>query len=221
VSSIGVVTADTDSAFEILNLLVRHNLSFEVIKPGELASRKLDSLAMLVMIDQPESPQVSVLERFARGGGIVVLPGLKGPFPWQSSPPAVKTDEQVTYKVGNGLVLERPEQISDPNSFALDMRQALPKEKRVLEIWNGTTVLATPYQDPASGALLITLLNYAHESSPIQMRVRGTYSVVQYEAPDAPAVLIPYRHNEGQTEFVVPDLRVGGRIFLSRDASSN
>jgi hypothetical protein len=221
ISNIGVVTGDTDGAFEILNLLVRHNLSFEVIKPGELASRKLDSLAMLVVIDEPGSQQVNVLERFARAGGIVVLPGLKGPFPWQSSPPALKTDEQLTYKVGEGLVLERPEQISDPNSFALEMRQALPREKRVLEIWNGTTVLATPYQDPGSGTLLITLLNYAHESSPVQIRVRGTYSVVQYETPDAPAVLIPHRQSEGQTEFVLPDLRVGGRVFLTRDAISN
>ena len=221
VSSIGVVTADADAAFLILNLLVRHNLPFEVIKPRELASRKLDSLAMLVVIDQPDGDQLKVLQRFAGAGGTVVLPGLKGPFPWHANPPVVKTDEQLTYQVGSGLVLERTQQISDPNIFALDMRQALARQQRVLEIWNGATVIASPYEDAETGTVLIMLLNYAHEASPIQLRVRGTYSVVQYETPDAPAVLIPYRHSKGQTEFVLPALRVGGRVFLSRHAGAN
>lgn len=215
VSNIGIVTGKADAAFLVLNLLVRHNLPFEVITPRELTRRKLDALAMLVVIDQPAADQLKVLERFAAAGGTVVLPGLKGPFPWQSEPPAVKTDEQITYRVGKGMVLERPERVSDPNVFALDMRQALTRQQRVLEIWNGTTVIASPYEDAETGTLLITLLNYAHEPSPIQMRVRGIYSVVQYETPDAPAVLIPYRHSNGQTEFVLPDLRVGGRVFLS------
>ena len=221
VSNIGVVTANADAAFLVLNLLVRHNLPFEVITPRALTARKLDAFAMLVVIDQPAGDQLKVLERFAGAGGTVVLPGLKGPFPWHSNPPAMKTDEQITYRVGAGLVLERPEQISDPNVFALDMRQALTRNQRVVEIWNGTTVIASPYEDAETGTLLITLLNYAHEPSPIQLRVRGTYSVVQYETPDAPPILIPYRHDDGQTEFVLPDLRVGGRVFLSRHVSSN
>jgi hypothetical protein len=220
VSNIGIVTADPNAAFLILNLLVRHNLPFEAIKPRELAARKLESLAMLVVIDQPAGDQLKVLEGFASAGGTVVLPGLKGPFPWHSAPPAARTEQQTTYRVGKGLVLELPEQISDPNVFALEMRQALTREQRILEMWNGTTVIASPYEDADSGTLLITLLNYAHEPSPIQLRVRGTYSVVQYETPDAPAVLIPYRHSNGQTEFVLPDLRVGGRVFLSSHANT-
>lgn len=33
--------------------------------------------------------------------------------------------------------------------------------------------------------------------------------------------LVPFQHRDGQTEFVLPELRVGGRVFLSRDGPFN
>jgi hypothetical protein len=220
ISNIGVITAQPTDAFEVLNLLTRHNLSYEVIAPQDLPGRKLESLAVLIVTEPPGKQQVEALTQFARGGGTVVLSGLEGPIDWQGEPVS-KTEQQLTYRIGNGLVLRRLQAIEDPNDFALDIRDVLGRDKRTLEIWNGVTVLAAPYQDPDTRTLLITLLNYAHVASPIQLRVRGTYSTVHYETPEAEAVLVPFRQRDGQTEFVLPELHVGGRVFLSRDGPSS
>jgi hypothetical protein len=63
--------------------------------------------------------------------------------------------------------------------------------------------------------VLITALNYAHQRLPVQIRIRGTFSIVQYESPDEPVTLLPYQQRDGYTEFVLPGLRIGGRVFLS------
>jgi hypothetical protein len=62
----------------------------------------------------------------------------------------------------------------------------------------------------------VTTLNYAHESLPIQLRVPGTFSSVSYESPDAGFELLQFQHRDGGTEFVLPALTVGARVFLSR-----
>jgi hypothetical protein len=59
-------------------------------------------------------------------------------------------------------------------------------------------------------------LNYAAQPLPIQVRVRGLFSDVRYEAPGQPATLLPFEHRDGSTEFVLPALRIGARIFLTR-----
>ena len=61
----------------------------------------------------------------------------------------------------------------DPNAFALEVRQLLGRERRVVDIWNGITVLAAPYEEPKGRARVLTVLNYAHQPLPVQMRVRG------------------------------------------------
>jgi hypothetical protein len=117
---------------------------------------------------------------------------------------------------GNARVVERGEVPADPNTFALEMRQLLGAERRVVDIWNGITVLVAPYSRPADGDVVLTVVNYAAQPLPIQLRVRGTYSHVQYEVPGQPAVLVPFEVRNGGTEFVLPALRVGGRVFLNR-----
>jgi hypothetical protein len=105
---------------------------------------------------------------------------------------------------------------ADPNAFALEIRQRLTRAGRAVDIWNGITVMVGVYQDAATGTLLVTALNYAHEALPIQMRIAGTYDLVHYEAPGEPPRRLAFEHRDGHTEFVVPALRVGARIFLSR-----
>jgi hypothetical protein len=95
------------------------------------------------------------------------------------------------------------------------MRQLLGREQRVVDIWNGITVLVAPYQEPDGQSLLVTALNYAHQPLAVQLRIRGTFSQIHFESPEEPATLLPYEHRDGYTEFVLPALRIGGRIFLS------
>ena len=130
--------------------------------------------------------------------------------------PAAKQRAQEFGASGRGRVVERADVAADPNTSALQMRQLLGAERRVVDIWNGITVLIAPYSRAASGDVVLTAVNYAAQPLPIQLRVRGAFSQVQYEAPGQPAVLVPFEVRDGGTEFVLPVLRIGGRVFLKR-----
>ena len=182
VANTGVVTSNPTLWFEVMNLLMRHNLPFELIAPAELPKRKLDRLKLVIGLDELDAAHRDALAAFERAGGLVKM--VEGPV--------------------------------DPNRFALEMRQLLGRERRVVDIWNGITVLTSLYSEPAGDGALLTVLNYAHQPLPVQLRVAGTYSQAEYESPEDPAVYVPVRPRDGFTEFVLPSVRVGGRVFLTR-----
>ena len=206
--------------FEVMNLLARHTLPFDPIPQDKfVASRDLSALDLLVILDAPDARQVGILTSFAEKGGTVVLPGIQGKFPWQSATPTAKTDTQTTYTVGKGRIVEHRDPPANPDTFALQVRQLLGRDNRVLQMWNGITVIAARYE--SGGTVLLTALNYAHQELPLQVRVPGKFSAVQYESPETTMTLLPYQQRDGFTEFVIPALRVGARIFLTPDAAAN
>lgn len=220
-ANIGIVTSRPAPWHEVMNLLLRHNLPFELLRPNELTTRDLSAFDLLVVLDTPSTQHVESLAQFARKGGTVVLDRRAddspsaGTAPWRTDPSATKTADRIRYDVGSGRVVEVMKGIADPNAFAFEVRQLLGRERRPIEIWNGITVLAAPYEEPAGKSVLITAVNYAHQALPVQLRIRGTFSVVQYESPEQPVTLLPHQHRNGGTEVVLPSLRVGARIFLA------
>jgi hypothetical protein len=198
-ASIGLVTSTPAAWVEVMDLLARHNLSFEVIAPSQLDARR-PGLQTLVALDPPDASQVKALAEFERGGGsvVIVVPSVTEPTP--SFPP---------------LQARTIERVADPNRFALNLRQLVGRERRILDIWNGITVLAAPYATTDGTDALLTLVNFAHQPLPVQLRVRGTFSRIQYETPEENVILLTHEQRDGHTEFTVPSIRVGGRIFLT------
>lgn len=185
VASVGVVSTDPAGAYEMLNLLTRHNVSYAIVRPADLVARGANSWPLIVVADEP-GPAATVVLAEAEARGVTLL---------------------------------RPEMpLADPNAFAMDVRNGLGPERRFVDVWNGITVLVSARYDPADGTVLLSLVNYAHDGRPVQVRVRGTFSAVEYESPEQPAMLVPFTHRGGGTEFVVPSLRVGGRVFLRPEA---
>ena len=187
IANVGVVTGDPMRDFALLNLLARHNLPFVVLPPAEVRSDRLTGIDLLIVLDRLDPAATQRVQEFAASG-----------------------------KGGITRVMERANVPADPNASALEMRQLLGAERRVVDIWNGITVLVAPYSRPKSGEVVLTVVNYAAQPLPIQLRVRGAFSQVQYEAPGQPAVLVPFEVRNGGTEFVLPALRIGGRVFLHR-----
>jgi hypothetical protein len=187
IANVGVVTGDPTRDFELLNLLARHNLPFVVVPPTEVTSDRLTGIDLLIVLDPLDQAAKQRVQEFGASG--------KG---------------SIT------KVIERANVPADPNTFALEMRQLLGAERRVVDIWNGITVLIAPYSRPASGDVVLTVVNYAAQPLPVQLRVRGAFSQVQYEVPGQPAVLVPFEVRDGGTEFVLPALRIGARVFLNR-----
>jgi hypothetical protein len=221
IANIGVLTSEPMRGLEVMKLLTRHNLPFEVIAPERLGSANLSSLKMLVVLETPQPSHLGTLADFVRKGGLMVVAADDSSFPWRTEAPVTKTGDRASYQFGEGRVLEVLKPIADPNRFALEVWDLLGRERRIIDVWNGITVLTTPYEEPDGSTVLITAVNYAHDGESVQLRIAGTYSLVQYESPEHEATLLPYTHRNGYTEFVMPALRVGGRIFLSRQAGLN
>jgi hypothetical protein len=187
IANVGVVTGDPMRDFELLNLLKRHNLPFVVLPPAALAPDRLTGIDLLIVLDPLDQAAKQRVQEFAASG--------KG---------------SIT------RVIERANVPADPNASALEMRQLLGADRRVVDIWNGITVLIAPYSRPERGDVVLTVVNYAAQPLPIQLRVRGAFSQVQYEVPGQAAVLVPFEVRDGGTEFVLPALRIGARVFLTR-----
>ena len=58
-------------------------------------------------------------------------------------------------------LIEMTVPVTNPDAFALDVRQILGRDRRIIDIWNGITVIAAPFQEPNGSSVLVTALNYA------------------------------------------------------------
>ncbi|MFN2444379.1 MAG: hypothetical protein ABR606_02125 [Vicinamibacterales bacterium] len=211
-TSVGVVAADPMRALEAMSLLARHNIAFDLLEPARVSAERLAGLKLVISMDQtPKHPNAA-----AASGTPPEHPNAAAA---SGAPPDGQPEALAEFVRGGGQVIRKAPG-GDPNQFALDVRQKLGRENRVVDIWNGLTVLTTPYEEPNGNSVLVTVVNYAQQSLPVHVRVRGAFSQVQYESPEHEAVLLPYEHRDGSTEFVIPALRVGGRVFLTRTTAS-
>jgi hypothetical protein len=217
VSNIAVMAADPMGSVEILRLLTRHNLPFELLAPGALQPETLRRFTLVIVLDPLKQAEIQSLAAFAASGATVVFNGPPPAFKWEGAVQIVKTERHVSYQVGKGRVLERLDPIADPDEFARDVRDVLGPDGRVVDVWNGITVLVAPFEDSTGDTVLVTAVNFAHEAQPIQVRVLGRFSQAYYESTESEPALLPLRQRNGHAEFVLPALRVGGRVFLRRE----
>ena len=129
-------------------------------------------------------------------------------------PDAAHRSELAVFERKGGLVkiVSAPQ---DPDRLALDVRRQLGPERRVIDVFNGITVIAAPFAGK-DGSIIVTLVNYSHQPLPVQLRVRGVFSEVRYESPETKTTVVPHEHRDGSTEFVLPSVRVSARVFLTR-----
>lgn len=210
-SNVGIITDDFESAYEPMNLMGRHNIPFRVLRSTSLAARELEGLDVVAVftVDQ-RAP--AILADFAQRGGTAVLVNLNGNFPWRSSPRVQSADHASLYAVGKGRIIELEEPVGDPETFAQDIRRLIPKENVLISLWNALTTIAVPYQTAAEN--VVEMVNYSAEPLKIQMRLKGRYSSIIYESPEqSPRALASTQH-DGFTEFVIPALRIAGRVWL-------
>ena len=186
---------------------------------------RLDAFDLLIVFVLPDDPLIAAVSDFASKGGIVVLVGAPGSYPWHSGPATSVGEHSVAYATGKGRIIELPGPVIDPETFAQDIRRLLGSEeedKAEISLWNALTVIAVPYNVPGGRTKVVELINYAQEPIPVQVRVRGSYSSVLYETPDRACceLLTPVQRGEF-TEFVVPALRIAGRVRLTSGSNTH
>jgi hypothetical protein len=215
-ANVGVITDTYQKAYEPINLLGRHDIPFAVLKGSDLKPGSLDAFHLLVVFAVPDEPTTAAIADFASKGGIVVLVGAHGSYPWQTGPAIPAGEHSVAYAAGEGRIIELPAPVIDPETFAQDIRRLIGVDKVEISLWNALTVIAVPYSVPGGREKLVELINYAQESIPVQVSVKGSYSSVLYETPDRACCesLTPVQRGEF-TEFVIPSLRIAGRVILT------
>jgi hypothetical protein len=218
-ATVGVVTDDDDLSYEALNLMARHNIAFRVLSKTVAKPSAVEAFNILVVFSRADAELTKSIQAFAERGGIAVLVDLGGDFPWHRSPPTKTNGHSVSYDVGKGRVIELGEAVTDPETFAQDIRRLLMKQSIPVSLWNSLTTLVASYPGEKADDVVVELVNYAEESLEVQVQVKGDFDSVRFESPERGCceTLKPSRV-DGFTEFVVPDLVIGGRVYLGAKA---
>jgi protein-tyrosine-phosphatase len=214
-ANVAVVVDDLDTSDEAMNLLARHNIPFKVLKPADLKSDDLEGFDVLVVFAKPDRETCERIAEVATHGKTVVLVDAHGSYPWQNGNSVRLNEHAVSYAVGNGKVLELSEPVIDPETFAQDIRRLLGTQNVLMSLWNGLTTIAVPYGEHGGLAKVLEFVNYAEEPLRLQVQVKGSFASIRYETPEHKCCesLVPVKH-DGFTEFVIPELRITGRVRL-------
>jgi hypothetical protein len=219
-ANVAVVVDLLDTSDEPMNLLARHNIPFKVLKPADLKSDDLEGFDVLVVFAKPDRETCERIAEIATHGKTVVLVDAHGSYPWQNGNSVRLNEHAVSYALGNGRVLELSEPVTDPETFAQDIRRLLGTQSVLINLWNGLTTIAVPYSEHGGTVKVLKFVNYAEEPLRVQVQVKGSFASVRYETPEHECCesLVPVKHN-GFTEFVIPELRITGRVRLEANAA--
>lgn len=213
-ANVAVIVDRLDTSDEVLNLLSRHNIPFQVLVAADLKTEQLRGFDIVVVLAKTDEIGDRINALAAAGPTFVVVDA-HGKYPWQKTPAEHLNEHATSYEVGNGKVLELAEPVTDPETFAQDIRRLLGKRNSLMSLWNGLTTIAVPYKDHSGTVKLLELVNYADEPLRIQVQLKGSFASIRYETPEHGCCqsLEPVTH-DGFTEFVIPELRITGRVHL-------
>jgi len=221
-ANVAVVVDDLDTSDEAMNLLARHNIPFKVLRPADLRSGDLEGFDVVVVFAKPDRAACERLGALATQGKTIVLVEAHSSYPWQNGHPVRLNEHAVSYAVGKGKVLELSEPVTDPETFAQDIRRLLGKENVLMSLWNGLTTIAVPYREHGGTVKVLEFVNYAEEPLRLQVQVKGSFASIRYETPEHKCCesLVPVKHN-GFTEFVIPELQIAGRVHLEANQAND
>jgi protein-tyrosine-phosphatase len=215
VANLGIITCDDRANYEAVNLLVRHNLTLETIRPQDLNAEHLNRWNALVVFCASRNPEIGLFDDFAKRGGIVVLVNQRGNDLWHLNAPARKDEHSATFTVGSGEIVELGELVTDPEIFARDLRRLIGAERSALSLWNSLTTLVTGYRQESTGETILNVINYADVPDNVQVQIKGRFASVQLESPELGCCLPLRSFEHGNfTDFTIPRLVVAARVHL-------
>jgi hypothetical protein len=221
-ANVAVVVDDLDTNDEAMNLLARHNIPFKVFLPTDLTGEAVEGFDVVVVFAKGDHAVFERIGNLAAHGKTVVVVDAHGTYPWQTHEAVRVNEHTVSFAVGNGKVFELSEPVTDPETFAQDIRRLLGKQDVLISLWNGLTTIAVPYRVHGRTMKVLELINYAAEPVRVQVQLKGSFSAIRYETPEHECcrTLVPVKH-DGFTEFVIPDLMIAGRVHLEADQAAD
>jgi hypothetical protein len=131
-----------------------------------------------------EKESVERIHGLAAHGTTIVLVDAHDHFPWQSSQPEQLNEPTTSYSVGTGRVLELSEAVTEPETFAQDIRRLLGKRNALATLCNGLATIAVPYKGRDGTQRVIEFVNYAGDLVRVQVQVKGAFTSLHYESPE-------------------------------------
>jgi hypothetical protein len=224
---VAVLTNDYDSSYEALNLMARHNIPYRVLRSADVKAHDLEGFDVVIAFAAPSKELTADINNFAEQGGVAVLVNVPGTYPWNlpgaSTPVPAKTSaHSTTYPVGKGRVIELGEAVTDPETFARDVRRLMVKERVSVSLWNSLTTLVTAYPGEKPGEVIVELINYEEEPTQVQVQVKGNFGNATVETAERGCCqTLKVARVDGFTEFVVPDVFIGARVHLQGPPSGS
>lgn len=221
VAELGVIMNDVQASYEPVNLMARHNLAFEAIRPSALTLARLGAWNSVVVFCSLNAEAAVMLRDFAAKGGIVIFVNSHDEFPWHSTAPDRREAHSAVYTIGSGQIVELGEPVIDPENFARDIRRLKGRERSDITLWNSLTTLVTGYRDDDLRDTTLYLVNYADQPDNVQVQVKGHFIRVRWESPEVPCCAsLPFAERGGFTEFTIPSLHIAARVHLDPEKSS-
>ena len=209
--NVGVVvdSASTkqDASDEYLHLVTRRQVPYQLVARSGLNAAAVAKLRGLVAIalDPPSAAERKLLQDFAEDGGLVIV----GPS-WGDAP---KTEPFADVPAGKGRVMVYKD--PDPETVARDLKEILSDDDLGVVPFNVPSVITMASGGSPGQPLLVQLVNYFdHPVEAITLRVTGKFHSARFETPEAAAVDLPLRYDEGRTEVTIPKLLLWGAVSM-------
>ena len=209
--NVGIVVDSTstkhDASDEYLNLVARRQVPYLLVTRSGLNATAVEKLRALVAteLDPPSAPERKLLLDFAKNGGLVIV----GPA-WGDAP---KTEPFAEIPAGKGRVVVYKD--PDPETVARDLKEILSDDDLGVVPFNVPSVITMASGGADGQPLLVQLVNYFdHPVEAITLRVTGKFRSARLETPEAAAVGLPLRYDEGRSEVTIPKLLLWGAVSM-------
>jgi hypothetical protein len=220
-NNVAVVLESCNDSAEMLNLLSRRGLSYDVIRLDEFSKTSLEPYGLLI-VNQASRWAEELFDRakrFANAGGVVIATASNLPAgnALRSFERLEETSQITQYRCGQGRWIVYSNAFPEPDAFAGDVRALLTtSDQRLVRMWNAPGILAHQTQSVDLKRKALHLLNYGIEPwEELQVSVKGSFQKGELVAPDLKSsVPLKLEPKSGATEFIVPKLGIYGLVLL-------
>lgn len=200
-------SASGDQAEEYLKLATRRQVPHRLLSRSDLSTPALATYRAIVATElaAPSSTERKLLQDFAENGGLVFV----GPS-WGGAP---KTEPFAEISAGKGSVTVYKD--PDPETVARDLKEVLSDADLGVVPFNVPSVITFASGGGPGQPVVVQLLNYFDQPvEAITLRVAGKFRSARLETPEAMAVDLPLRNEEGRTEVTIPKLLLWGAVSM-------
>ncbi len=215
-----VVVDGCEHSAELLNLMTRRRLLYDIIPSDMFFQTPLEPYTLLIIHDLPrhENDFSEKMMSLVRRGGVVVTSSasLATANQLKSFQQVEEDGERIIYSNGKGRWVVYRSAFPDPDTFANEMRRLLGTDLQPVRMWNSSAVLAHLTHSPDSNLHALHLLNYGIEAAQnLQVQVKGSFRKGEILSPDLPASApLALNPKPGGTEFTIPSLGIYALVLL-------